>query len=85
MRCTTKCASNCRAGKVAVTLGVPRPAVLYCEPESGCEDALGYCNPDEYETLLDENIDGQLEAILEKSRKKARGSFLREALLRPFG
>ena len=26
-----------------------------------------------------------LEAILEKSRKKARGSFLREALLRPFG
>ena len=71
VRCATKCASNCKAGRVAVTLGLPRDEVVYCEPaDATCEDALGYCAPDEYEALVDANIDVQIDAILERARRR---------------
>ena len=55
MRCAAKCSSNRKAGRVAVTLGLPRNEVLHCTPAGpGCEDALGY------EALNDANVDEQL-------------------------
>ncbi|KAK7242572.1 hypothetical protein SO694_00017449 [Aureococcus anophagefferens] len=71
VRCATKCSSNCKAGRVAVTLGLPRNEVLHCTPAGpGCEDALGYCDPDEYEALIDANVDEQLGEILERTRRR---------------
>ena len=59
MRCAAKCSSNRKAGRVAVTLGLPRNEVLHCTPAGpGCEDALGY------EALIDANVDEQLREIL---------------------
>ena len=70
----TKCASNCRAGKVAVTLGAPRREVVYCDAAAAaaCEDALGYCDPAAVEAARDEDVDRQLEAILERGRRSTR-------------
>ena len=71
MRCAAKCSSNCKAGRVAVTLGLPRNEVLHCTPAGpGCEDALGYCDPDEYEALIDANVDEQLGEILKRTRRR---------------
>mmetsp|Transcript_13394 Transcript_13394/g.35602 ORF Transcript_13394/g.35602 Transcript_13394/m.35602 type:complete len:313 (+) Transcript_13394:266-1204(+) len=74
VRCATKCASNCRAGKVAVTLGAPRREVVYCDASAAaaCEDALGYCDPAAVEAARDEDVDRQLEAILERGRRSTR-------------
>ena len=70
----TKCASNCRAGKVAVTLGAPRREVVYCDAAAAaaCEDALGYCDPAAVEAARDEDVDRQLEAILVRGRRSTR-------------
>lgn len=65
MRCAAKCSSNRKAGRVAVTLGLPRNEVLHCTPAGpGCEDALGY------EALIDANVDEQLGEILERTRRR---------------
>eukprot|EP00629_Pelagomonadales_sp_RCC1024_P017295 CAMPEP_0119262170 /NCGR_PEP_ID=MMETSP1329-20130426/1976_1 /TAXON_ID=114041 /ORGANISM="Genus nov. species nov., Strain RCC1024" /LENGTH=333 /DNA_ID=CAMNT_0007261787 /DNA_START=105 /DNA_END=1102 /DNA_ORIENTATION=- len=73
VRCATKCSSNCRAGKVAVTLGAPRREVFYLDTApDACEDALGYCNPADVDAKREGSVDRQLGALLRRSRMSTR-------------
>mmetsp|Transcript_20638 Transcript_20638/g.64913 ORF Transcript_20638/g.64913 Transcript_20638/m.64913 type:complete len:352 (+) Transcript_20638:682-1737(+) len=76
VRCSTKCASNCRAGKVAVTLGAPRREVLFCDAAAAadCEDTLGYCSPADVEAAVNTAVDDQLERILARGRSSKRST-----------